>query len=136
MLQKLLIDRFQLVLHHETRELTAYTLVQGRGKLRLVEDESNLKNSTVVNNGHREMKSMNMAALAQFVTLTLRVPVLDRTSLPGYYDFPYELTREEIGQDSAPSIFTVVSDLGVKLESQKAPLDVIVIDAGDKVPTE
>jgi uncharacterized protein (TIGR03435 family) len=136
MLRNLLIERFKLVLHRETRELPAYALVQGSGKLKLVADESNLKNSTVVNGGRREMKSMNMAALAQFATLTLRIPVLDRTGLSGYYDFPYELTREETQQESAPSIFTVISDLGLKLESRKEPFDVIVIDGGDKVPAE
>ena len=39
-------------------------------------------------------------------------------------------------RNSAPSIFTVVSDLGLKLESRKAPFEVIVIDSGDKVPTK
>ena len=37
---------------------------------------------------------------------------------------------------SAPSIFTIVEDLGLRLESRKAPLDVIVIDSGNKAPTE
>jgi uncharacterized protein (TIGR03435 family) len=39
MLQNLLIDRFKLVLHRETRDLPAYALVQGNGKLKLVEDK-------------------------------------------------------------------------------------------------
>jgi uncharacterized protein (TIGR03435 family) len=82
------------------------------------------------------MKSTSMAALAQLAALTLRVPVIDRTGLSGFYDFPYDLTQEETGRDSAPSIFTVVADLGLKLESRKAPFDVIVIDAGNKVPAE
>jgi uncharacterized protein (TIGR03435 family) len=136
MLQNLLIDRFKLVLHRETRDLPAYALVQGNGKLKLVEDKNNPKNSTTLRDGRREMKSMNMAALAQFATLTLRIPVLDRTGLSGYYDFPYELTSEETQRDSEPSIFTVISGLGLKLESRKAPFDVIVIDSGEKVPAE
>ncbi len=136
MLQTLLIDRFKLVLHHETRDLPAYALVMGSGRLKLVEDEGNPENSTVLNDGRREMKSMNMVALARFATLTLRLPVVDKTGLSSHYDFQYELTQEETGRDSAPSIFTVIADLGLKLESRKEPFDVIVIDAGDNVPTE
>jgi uncharacterized protein (TIGR03435 family) len=134
MLQTLLIDRFKLVLHHETRELPAYALTVGKTKLKLVEDDTNPKNSGVMNEGRREMRSMNMATLAQNASLTLRTPVLDRTGLSGYYDFPYDLSREETLKDSAPSIFTILEELGLKLDSHKEPFDVIVIDSGNKVP--
>lgn len=134
MLQTLLIDRFKLVLHHETRELPAYALMVGKSKLKLVEDDTNPKNSTVMSGDRREMKSMTMATLAQYASLTLRTPVLDKTGLSGYYDFPYDLSQEETLRDSAPSIFTVFEDLGLKLDSRKGPFDVIVIDSGNKVP--
>jgi uncharacterized protein (TIGR03435 family) len=136
MLQTLLINRFKLVLHHETRDLPAYALIKGTGTLKLVEDESTQVNSAVVNDGRRTMKSTTMATLAQFATLTLRLPGIDQTGLTGHYDFEYELTQEETGKDSAPSIFTVIAGLGLKLESRKMPFDVIVIDAGDKIPIE
>ena len=136
MLQTLLIDRFKLVLHHETRELPAYALTIGKSKLKLVEDDTNPKNSTVMNDGRREMRSMNMATLAQYASLTLRTPVVDKTGLSGYYDFPYDLSQEETLKDSAPSIFTVFEELGLKLESRKEPFDVIVIDSGNRTPIE
>jgi len=136
MLQTLIIDRFHLVLHHESKELPAYALVTGKGPIKLVEDASNQKDSVVVNNGRREARSMSMASLAQLASSTLRVPVLDNTGLRGYYDFPYEVSQEETSQDSGPSIITVVAGLGLKLEPRKAPLDVIVVDSGNKVPVE
>jgi uncharacterized protein (TIGR03435 family) len=149
MLQALLINRFKLVLHHETRELRAYALIIGKGRLKLVEDNSGDKNSMVVNNGRREARSMSIAVLAQMASQTLGLAVLDLTGLKGYYDFPYDFSLEETGgmntppvtpglaaANSAPSIFTIMENLGLKLESRKAPFDVIVIDAGDKVPTE
>ena len=136
MLRVLLVERFKLVLHHENRELPMYALVLGKGRLRLVADESNEKNSMVINDGRREAKSMNMASLAQMTSLLLRLPVLDMTGLPGYFDFPYEYSLEETARDSAPSIFTIVEELGLKLESRKAPFDVIVIDDGSRIPTE
>jgi uncharacterized protein (TIGR03435 family) len=134
MLQTLLVDRFKLVLHHETRELPAYALMVGKTKLKLVEDDTNPKNSAVMSGDRREMRSMNLATLAQFASLTLRTPVLDKTGLSGYYDFPYDISQEETLKDSAPSIFTVFEELGLKLDSRKEPFNVIVIDSGNKVP--
>ncbi len=122
------------MLHHETRELLAYALVTGKGRLGLG-DISDQKESVALNNGQRVAKGWSMATLAQMASATLRAPVLDMTGIQGRYDFPYDYSTEETLRDSAPSIFTVVEDLGLKLESRKAPFDVIVIDAGDKAPT-
>lgn len=66
----------------------------------------------------------------------MRHPVSDLTGIEGRYDFPYDYSLEETGRDSAPSIFTVVADLGLKLESRKASFDVVVIDGGNKIPAE
>jgi len=72
-------------------------------------------------------------------------PVIDKTGLDGKYSFKLEWAPEahesglahNPGPDSAsapgdsggPSIFTAVQEqLGLKLESQKGPVDVIVID--------
>jgi uncharacterized protein (TIGR03435 family) len=134
MLQTLLIERFKLVLHHETRDLPAYVLIAGKGRLKLGE-RSNQPESAEVNNGQRFAKGWSMATLAQMVSLPLRTPVFDRTGIEGRYDFPYDYSMEETQRDSAPSIFTVIADLGLKLESRREPFDVIVLDAGDKVPS-
>ncbi len=40
MLQTLLIARFQLELHHETREFPAYVLIAGKGKLKMEESKA------------------------------------------------------------------------------------------------
>jgi uncharacterized protein (TIGR03435 family) len=49
--------------------------------------------------------------------------------------FPYQMSSEEIGGDH-PSIFTIVEELGLKLDAKKLPFDVIVVDRGNKVPIE
>jgi uncharacterized protein (TIGR03435 family) len=129
------------VLHHETRELPAYVLVIGKGRLKLVDSGAPEKNGVVVNEGHREMKALGMDLLARMASQTLRTPVLDQTGLTGYYDFPYDFSMEEMGgltsQTAAsdrPSIFTIMENLGLKLESRKAPFDVVVIDRGNPTP--
>ena len=137
MLRTLLVERFQLKLHHETRELSAYALTTGKGRLKIqrVEGEGE-ENSFSIKDGHREAKNLSMAALAQFLSLMLQSPVSDRTGLPGNYNFSLDFSNEETARDSAPSIFTIVGELGLKLEPQKQPFDVIVVDAGDRIPTE
>ncbi len=137
MLQNLLVERFRLVLHRETRELLVYDLIVGRGRLKLQKAEgAAVKNDWAVDGEHRVAKSMTMATLALYVTPMLRSPVIDMTGLQGYYDFPLDLSKEETLRDSAPSIFSMVEDLGLELNARKAPFDVLVIDSGNKAPSE
>jgi uncharacterized protein (TIGR03435 family) len=61
--------------------------------------------------------------------------VIDKTGLTGRYDFTLEYASAS-ADATGPSIFTAVEkQLGLKLDKSKAPLDVIVIDRIDKVPT-
>jgi uncharacterized protein (TIGR03435 family) len=156
MLRALLVERFNLKLHHETRELPAYALIAGKGRLKLqeAEDKGTEKNAFLINNGRRQAKNMDMATLVQFLSPMLQAPVLDLTGLAGYYNFTLDYSMEELGgmkaqvvlapgdwaagpQDNASqaSIFSIVEKLGLKLESRKAPFDVVVVDAGNRVPT-
>ena len=67
--------------------------------------------------------------------------IVDMTGLKGLYTFTIDLSGLGFNgnppQDtSAPSVFTTVQDnLGLRLEAQKAPIDVLVIDHAEKVPT-
>jgi uncharacterized protein (TIGR03435 family) len=70
----------------------------------------------------------------------IRRPILDATSLKGKYDFViswYATMDPETPSDSGPSIFVAVQEqLGLKLESKKIPVDILVIDHIEKTPTE
>ncbi len=91
LLQTLLIDRFHLVLHHESRELPAYALITGKGSTKLVEDASHQKDSMVINNGRREARSMSMANLAQLASFT---PCASPSSIArAYRDITISRTR-------------------------------------------
>src|SRR5580658_339290 len=63
-------------------------------------------------------------------------PVLDRTGLSGVYDFMLTWTPESSGSTSdlsGPSLFTAVQEqLGLKLEIQKAQVEILVIDHVEK----
>jgi uncharacterized protein (TIGR03435 family) len=75
-------------------------------------------------------------------------PVVDMTGLSGGFNINLEWTRDETGSNVTgvesqppdamigPTIYTALSGVGLKLESRKAPVDILVIDRGEKVPTE
>jgi uncharacterized protein (TIGR03435 family) len=85
-------------------------------------------------------KSMSIANLVDMISRQLGRPILDRTRLKGTYDFTLQYTPENPipglqGPDAAPpdssgtSIFTALQEqLGLKLESTRGPVDVLVID--------
>jgi uncharacterized protein (TIGR03435 family) len=140
MLQALLIERFQLKMHHEQRDVPAYILAPGKGAPKFQRNDGELSYDT--SNNHRVLKNQTMIQLADFLSLVVQRPVFDRTGLAGTYNFPLEMSMEELGgisakpDPSAPSIFTIVEALGLKLESRKEMVEVIVIDGGNKIPTE
>ncbi len=137
MLQTLLIERFNLKLHHETRDLAAYALTLGKSPLKLEEvKDPRSKNDWSLDGEHRSARGMTMAVFSIYLSQMLQSPVLDRTALPGYYNFPLDPTLEETRRDSDPSVFTAVSTLGLHLDSVKAPFDVIVIESGNPVPAD
>ena len=147
MLQSLLAERFGLALHHETRELPVYALVVARGgpKMEKVKSETPDDGSTSSGRGHLKATELPMSKLADFLArpnVGLGRPVIDQTSLAGAFNFTLEWTPEgasaskESRSDGPPTIFTAIQEqLGLKLEAKKAPIEVLVIDHANKVPT-
>jgi uncharacterized protein (TIGR03435 family) len=143
MLQALLADRFKLVTHPEARELPIYALVVAKGGPRLGVIQSN---GTTVNtgNGHIEVQGSNsVALLAEELAKIVGRVVVDKTSIEGRYNLTLSWTpdggaspeisaseRIAAAPDSGgPSIFTALQEqLGLKLESQRGPVQVLVID--------
>lgn len=140
MLQTLIAERFRLKLHRERKAMAVYALTLSKGETKFIRSDGEL--SYGLYNGRRELKNHTMAQLAAFLEPMVQRPVFDRTGLAGTYNFPLEMSMEELGginakpEVSAPSIFTIVAELGLKLESGKEPMEVIVVDDGNKVPAE
>ena len=138
MTQNLLMDRFQLLVHHEVRELPVYALVPAKSGPKLHESDAservNVGPPPGGGNGFTAHK-ISIGNLALMLSRSMDHPVLDRTDLTGRYTFTLEWTPE--GADGAgPSIFTAVEEqLGLKMENQRSPVDVLVIDRAVK-PSE
>jgi uncharacterized protein (TIGR03435 family) len=144
MLQKVLVDRFHLKFHYEMKELPVYMLVIGKSGILMTEIQPEIGPNGMKDGGRRQLgrgliRSIGqpMKPLVNQLTMELRRVVVDRTGLKGYYNFTLRWTPDDgtppagdTSEDtSAPSIFTAVQEqLGLKLESTRAPVQVLVID--------
>jgi len=139
-LQALLADRFGFRYHRETKELPVYSLVVLRSGTKLTAHTGGGDNSTNISNnaGRSSIRSVNasMANLANLLGGRLDRLVIDNTRLTGDYDLELEWAPNPTAESTEPSLFTALQEqLGLKLESTKGPVEIIVIDNLDK-PTE
>ncbi|HEV8416751.1 MAG TPA: TIGR03435 family protein [Bryobacteraceae bacterium] len=145
-LRALLADRFQLVVHKETKDQPIYALVVSKNGAKLQETkETGTQQRMMTNRGRSEGHAIPIAMLAQNLSGLMGRPVVDKTGLTGKYDFVLEWTPDlgAAGPDGAnspapsgPTIFTALQEqLGLKLEAQKGPVENIVIDRAEK-PSE
>jgi uncharacterized protein (TIGR03435 family) len=153
MLQKLLADRFQLSLHREKKDLPVYALTVANGGPKLAEDTSHPHELPAFFGGGPQGRTVQNATMAEFAsdlqgTVPDR-PVVDQTGLGSKrYDFVLKWTPFAPATNAAvtppavdnldapPDIFTAIQQqLGLKLVSTRAPVDVIVVDHVEK-PSE
>jgi uncharacterized protein (TIGR03435 family) len=140
MIRTLLADRFKLVTHHETRELPVYELVLARRDGRL---GPSMRPSTGQSRFQQRIGVLTGSAVPINILVTtlanaglVRRAVIDRTGLSGTYDIELHWGVDipagrgiDVPPSDAPSIFTAVQEqLGLKLESTKGSVDVLVID--------
>jgi uncharacterized protein (TIGR03435 family) len=149
MLQKLLNDRFQMTVHREKRELPVYALVVGKNGTKLMKESENPGRSrTQLIGGSVAFTSITIPELVDYLShahlAEMDRPVVDNTGLKGKYDFTVTLfaSQEEMMAalnkgDLGSSVFTLIQEqLGLKLEPEKLPLDMVVVDKAEKIPTE
>ena len=141
MLRALLAERFQLALHHESKELSYLALEVGKKGPKLTPAQQD-PDAAANRNGLGQIRSSHMAMplLATLLSRFLRETVIDLTGLRGFYEVNLEWRPEDLSMpladtESGASIYSAIqSQLGLRLESRKGPLDVIVVDAALKTP--
>ncbi len=143
LLRALLADRFKLVTHTEVRDSPAYALVFARKDKRL---GPNLRASSA-DCGSKQSdpeachlsigeeikgRGQSMDSLARTLLQFVGRTVVDQTGLAGNFDF--EIRASELaGDEQLPSIFTAITEqLGLKLESTRAPVELVVVDSMDR----
>jgi len=148
MFQGLLADRFHLKVHRETREIPVYALmVDKKGpKLAVAKDATrcNCNGCFGVSLGSLTARGATMDFTAYVLSHLIDPPVLDKTGLNGHYDFKMTYDQSSLTPASpfmptaptdGPSIFAAVEDLGLRLEPQKSPVEMLVIDSVER-PSE
>jgi len=164
MLRTLLEDRFQLRARMEKRELPIYELVRARKDGALGPDlkvstldcrpgapppPAGVKCGVSSDGPALVGRGMPISALVAFLTISPAVGrlVQDHTGLTGVYDARLNFVRPFVlgpggavpnpDTDSGPTIFTALQEqLGLKLESRKAPVDVLVIEHIERLVEE
>jgi len=161
MLRTLLAERFKLVVHTETRELPTYSLILARKDRALgpqlhhadVDCEPMLASEPgrrdrcilyALPSGQLMLRGQTMSALANAFTMLLNRVVKDRTGLAGGFDADARFNPEGLpgmlqlrpGERLAsddPSFETALQEqLGLKLESTRGPVDLLLIDHVDR----
>jgi uncharacterized protein (TIGR03435 family) len=148
MMQNLLTERFKLQIHREQRERAVYALVLAKGGLKATPAPGEGGAKTNWSRDHIAAQHMSMARFAERLSRVADRPVVDATGVAGAFDFELKWTpdstrakpAESSGPQMAdlpPSLFTAIEEqLGLKLEPRKAPVEILVVDHAEKVPTE
>lgn len=147
MLRAMLQDRFKLQAHKDSKIFPVYGLIAGKNgpKFQAVEEKGN--QSTNSSRGFFKCEQCTMFAVAGWLSRQMDRPVLDMTQLPGVYNLILNFTPENAEpvrsdgnaekKEAYPPLLTAIQEQwGLKLEPRKAPLEVLVIDHVEKVPTE
>ena len=192
MLRSLLVERFKMSIHRDTKDAPAYTLVVGRNGLKIAEalpaapspdggppaavspqqferdrdgfpklppgGPPNMLQFVVLHRARLQARLQTLDDLISRLSYLLGHPVANATGLTGKYDFtltfatagtalnnapgpplppppPGEITPNAAETETAPDLLSAVqSQLGLKLEAKKAPVEFIVIDRAEKTP--
>jgi uncharacterized protein (TIGR03435 family) len=139
-LQHLLADRCRLAFRRDTREIRVYALVPSKDGHKLTAPGGGEYAMRVqpAGDGRLRLRSTrgNMPRFAEILTGQVGELVVDRTGLPGQYDFTLEWAPALNESAAGPSLFTaLVEQLGLRLESGKRPMEAILIDRIER-PTE
>ena len=153
MLQGLLVERFKLAVHRESRRLDvlAMLLPKAGHKMTPSQTEGPAQNRQDPVRG-MVLEGVDLGEFANELSRDVEVPVVDMTGLKGRFDFTFNVQKyvaalrarvmaggKPIGESDARVMVMqdiLAGELGLQLEPRQAPVDVIAIDHAEKSPVE
>ncbi len=146
MTQTLLADRFQLKLHRESKELSALVITLGKNGLKMTSPkEGEIHTIRIAPQAGQDSKVVSFHVVGSRFTMAQLIDtfarqfdrvMVDQTGLDGEFDFVMDLTPDESNPspvDPVHLLSAMQDQLGLSLKSQKAQVDVYVIDSAEKV---
>jgi len=150
MLQALLKDRFQMTIRHEMKELPVYALVVAKNGPKLKANTDGVPEEIELDVNEKGFslfigQNVPVSSIVEILVDPTGRIVVDRTGIAGGFDFKLEWmpdaahmplingSRPPEGSAEGASIFTAVQEqLGLKLESTKAPVETLLIERAEK----
>jgi uncharacterized protein (TIGR03435 family) len=139
MLRTLLEDRLKLAAHRETKEMPGYVMSVVKSGFKLKPVEPGPGGTSSHGGAVRTLTAtkISLKDFTKFLARNLGQTVVDKTGVDGVYDFEIKWSREDLDGAEAAPLFTVLQDqLGLKLQPQKVPVEVIVVVHAEKSPVE
>jgi len=132
MVMALLVDRFKLKVHHETKEESGLALAVGKEAPKMAAAKPGEAPSIRVQGRQVWFQAADMFTLTNYLRNILRLPVVDHTGLAGKFDFTVDADGEGTFADR---LRAGIEHFGFKVEGTKVKVDVTVIDHAEP-PTE
>ena len=146
MLRTLLADRLKVAVHREEKVMPYYilTVAKGGAKVKETAEEGDPELAPAPNRTSVTAHRMTVARFCELLGLVLHAPIEDQTGLKGRYDANLDFSQliaaypQGPPADEVPAmIMNGIQDmLGLKLDAKKGPVEMIVVDRAEKVPTE
>jgi uncharacterized protein (TIGR03435 family) len=142
MLQGLLAERFKLIAHRQQKDVSGYALAMGKKTPKITEvtegggGEGSMTGAALVFEGHK----MPLSRLTDILASALKMPVRNMTGLEGNYDFKLDMRSYLLNRqpgdpplDLAGIAITAIDEqLGLRLESRKLSVDMMMVDRAEK----
>lgn len=149
MLQQLLAERFKLATHRDSRDLAVFAMVVAKNGPRLGKAKPEGQSRIGISGANMTFENYSMAKLAEYLSrFSGDLPVVDATKTDGYYDFavplldapadsPGDFKRAvEVSARDGSLARTIAEGIGLRLETRKGPVEIIVVDHAEKLPVE
>ncbi len=151
MMQKMLADRFKLIVQREQRIRPVYGLIVVKSGIKFkAAPESDCASHSGNSNGtHFVGTCVSMEAFAEFLArrrrdLPVDLPVLDMTGVQGFYNLSLDWvpdfkpsSADQVDSSAAVTLLVALEEqLGLRLETRRAPIEILIVEHIEKVPSE
>jgi uncharacterized protein (TIGR03435 family) len=137
LLQHLIEQRLKVATHRVTKMFPGYALIVAKGGEKLQSAKADTRPHANIFSNRLQAQHMDLDHFVEILSHPVGYPVVDKTGITRNFDIDLGFAPANDPSSPLPSLFTALQEqLGLKLESQRVPVEMLVIDHADKIPTE